>query len=85
MAKGNKSTAKYAAGLDLKRDGLRPVVFGLNQKKKGSKAYSRYQSYHAASSLREAMRMGASKADLNYDFNHGTVSFADKFAKGRDA
>ena len=53
------------------------IAYTANPKRKGSKAHSRYESYMAATSVHEALTLGAVRADLKYDAEHGYLTLAD--------
>ena len=53
------------------------LTYVANPKRKGSKAHARYEAYETATTVAEALELGATKADLKYDSEHEFVSFAD--------
>ena len=48
-----------------------------SRSKNDSKSRLRYEKYKAAVTLRDAKRMGASFADLRWDFIHGFIDFGE--------
>ena len=54
------------------------LVYVSNPKRKGSKAHARYESYAAATSVQEALDLGAVRADLKYDAEHGYLMLVEE-------
>jgi len=47
------------------------IKFIKNPKRPGCMAYKRYKKYQVATTVQEAMELGATRADLKYDFGKG--------------
>jgi hypothetical protein len=45
-----------------------------NPKRSSGKAHSRFENYSKAKTVSEAIALGATKADLRYDFDHKFVA-----------
>jgi hypothetical protein len=52
-----------------------PVLYKPNAKKTGSISHVNYQRYSQASTLQEAIDLGASWADIKWDYAHGFIMF----------
>jgi hypothetical protein len=59
----------HAKNLDI------PVSFVPNPKRRGTSSYRNYHKYSKAETLREALELGASSADIRWDYSRAFIRF----------